>query len=294
MKKIILVMMFCVCSSVCARNYSVIDGMEKSLFGMTYPEQDNKTRIERLEKNIYGATQSGNIDQRISKLSTDLSADLIGKEIAPKKDTFEDYEEEISPDNSVDYPIINELEKTVYNKEFKNKEIKQRLSNLEKSLFKKTYDNEDLSTRTDRLKNSLRVKTIQEENDYTDFANSYDYQAKMPSRYEDFEYSTPKYSDKSYKKYDVKVVKILNALEKKILNRTYANQNEEERLERLEEAMFSTSFPQDSMEIRLERLASAWQATKTSKKYDSNKFSQHMATAMQVGAFLLMILAMVL
>ena len=99
MKKIILVMMFCVCSSVCARNYSVIDGMEKSLFGMTYPEQDNKTRIERLEKNIYGATQSGNIDQRISKLSTDLSADLIGKEIAPKKDTFEDYEEEISPNN---------------------------------------------------------------------------------------------------------------------------------------------------------------------------------------------------
>jgi hypothetical protein len=66
------------------------------------------------------------------------------------------------------------------------------------------------------------------------------------------------------------------------------------RLTRLELNVFSSTFPDDDEQTRLGRIASAYQAKKTSHKYDSNKFAQHAATAMQVGAVLLMILAAIL
>ena len=56
----------------------------------------------------------------------------------------------------MDYPVINELERQVFNKEFKDQNIKTRLSNLESKTFGKTYDKEDLSTRVDRLKAEIR------------------------------------------------------------------------------------------------------------------------------------------
>ena len=43
----------------------------------------------------------------------------------------------------IDYPVINELEKEVFKKEFKEQNIKTRLSNLEKKTLGKTYENDD-------------------------------------------------------------------------------------------------------------------------------------------------------
>lgn len=279
---------------------NTIDKIENNIFGMTYANESEQKRIERLEKSIYGAIQSGNINSRLTKLSKDLSADEIGNEIEPSK--YTEFEEEETADGTVDYPLINEFEKKVFNKEYKNKKLDVRLSELEKKVFNKTYPTESLNERTDRLKSAIQVnKQTKDMDEYMD------YLTEMPKSYEEY-FSTPysnnyskpmKFAEKEFEKElsagdSAKVSKILNTLEKKILKKTYQHDNNEERLERLEENMFNTSFPQDKFETRLERLALAYQATKTSKKYDTNKLSQHMATAMQVGMFLLMILAMVL
>ena len=66
------------------------------------------------------------------------------------------------------------------------------------------------------------------------------------------------------------------------------------RLSRIESTMFGTTFTTDTETDRLRRISSAYKATKSAGKYDSNKFSQNMATAMQIGTLLLMILACVL
>ena len=66
------------------------------------------------------------------------------------------------------------------------------------------------------------------------------------------------------------------------------------RLSRLESTMFGPTFNSDTQEDRLNRISSAYKAQKTASRYDSNKFSQNMATAMQIGTILLMILACVL
>uniref|UniRef100_UPI0026110514 hypothetical protein n=1 Tax=Helicobacter rodentium TaxID=59617 RepID=UPI0026110514 len=71
-----------------------------------------------------------------------------------------------------------------------------------------------------------------------------------------------------------------------------ANLNDE--LAQLEYETFGTEFSNEDTASRIKRLNSVNKAKKSSSKYDSNKFSQRMSTAMEIGAMLLMILAMVL
>lgn len=302
---IFFITIFCYAPAIASAN-SVLDKMETAILGMTYSDQDEKSRIERLEKNIYGQTQQGNLNARKNKLSKDLLVETFDKLSTSPEYEYE-YEPEIS-DNTVDYPIINELEKKIFNTEFKNKDIKLRLSNLEQSVFKKTYTQDDLSTRTERLKGAVTINKAPKvfdslEEELQDINSRYnDYVSQSPinpqdiyRKYDSFMEQDDSISKiKTPQKYDKNVVKILNALEKKVFRKTFANLSEDERVEQLEENMFNTSFPQESIEARLERLALAYQASKSATKYDGNKFARGFSTAMQVGMYLLMILAMVL
>ena len=84
------------------------------------------------------------------------------------------------------------------------------------------------------------------------------------------------------------------SVEKSIFKKSFNGDNMDNRLSRLESTMFGTTFNSDTQEDRLNRISSAYKAQKTASRYDSNKFSQNMATAMQIGTILLMILACVL
>ena len=68
----------------------------------------------------------------------------------------------------------------------------------------------------------------------------------------------------------------------------------EDELAQLEYNTFGTEFSDDDTENRLKRLKSAQKAQKSSQKYDTQKFNQRMSSFMEIGAMLLMILAMVL
>ena len=69
-------------------NNDTLTKIENNLFGFDYSTDSNQTRVERLEKTIYGKSSSGDINKRIKKLSGDISADVIGLEVTPVKDTF--------------------------------------------------------------------------------------------------------------------------------------------------------------------------------------------------------------
>ncbi len=89
--------------------------MEKSLFGVDYSSQNDVMRLKRLEEAVYGNSFSI-VSQRVNKLSEDLSADLIGQEIKPKRDTFAEeddgYKEQIpKADSNISYPTVDNLEK---------------------------------------------------------------------------------------------------------------------------------------------------------------------------------------
>lgn len=299
--------------------------MEKSLFGVDYNSQNDEARLKRIEDVVYGQNSNGTTQQRVSKLSKDLSADLIGQEIKPKKDTFEDEEQpykEKAPvaDKNINYPVVDSLEQTVFNKQFKTTEINQRLANLEQNVFKKAYSADDLSSRVDRLKLAVAPQQMARNNDNEDGSDDSSYIPNMtggaPSidEYDGYSganpplapgynagkqnYFTPNYNSKNsvldgYEG-DSDIVIPLATLEKSILKKSFPDDEVSNRLTRLEAQVFNSSFTDDDAQTRLDRIASARQAQRTSKKYDSNKVSQRMTTAVQVGAMLLMLLAAIL
>lgn len=296
---------------------AIISKMEKSILGIEYASQNDLQRLSRLEKNIYGQTFSGTLQERLNKLSKDVNADVMGQEIKPKRDTFadeSDYVKEDIPkeDKSVNYPRVNALEDNVFHKEFKGIDVTQRLSNLEQKVFGKTYD-DDLNNRVDRLQSATGVqqKVASDDSD-TDFSNYYsddnndydsdrsggndlsdDNQQSLKDNNKTF-YTSPSenLSGDGHENGTFSHVK-LASIEKNVLNQTYNNDNLYNRLARLETALFGTIFNQEDASTRIERISSAYKASKSSKKYDGNKLSQHLGTAMQIGAILLMVLAFV-
>lgn len=285
--------------------------IEESLYGFKYDNENDMTRLSRLENTVYGKTSTKSQAERLAKLSKDISASEIGNEIEPVEDTFaenSDYiEEEPVASSDVSYPAVDELEKQVFNQSFPKQDIKTRLSNLEKKEFNKTY-NDDLSTRVDRLKAEIKPPSLmdnrvaQSSNEfYDDYVppvrsdfhlnkyvapNEFDYEAyndmnnRRAQRYDDM-YSSPKKAS-------------LSTVEKKLLKQNYAQDSTENRLARLENYMFGTEFSSDDTQTRIDRISSAYEAQKSAGKYDSNKFSQNVGTALQIGTLILMVLACIL
>lgn len=318
MKRLITTLFICIlittsqCVEAQGQFSETLTKLENSLLGLDYKNQTDIQRLNRLEETVYGSTSKSSIQQRVSKLSADMSADLIGKEIKAKKDTFDEedssYDEPIpKEDSSVSYPMVDALERTTFKQEFKGLDVKQRLSQLEQKIFKKAYS-DDLNTRVERLKTAVLPKNNNlnrseyEDSDYEYFNddNSNETSSKFDSDLitQNAPLNHPDYNqnksvlDPYENNADLTVG--LAALEKKILRRSYPNDPVQARLVRLEGKVFKSTFTEDDEQTRIDRIASAYQAQKTSGRYDNNKFSQKMATAMQVGAFLLMILAAVL
>lgn len=311
MKKfiIILVLIISVNTAFAASQYSpMLDKIENSIYGFTYTTSDDASRLSRIEQSVYGQSKDNkSIADRVSALKKDMAADLIGQEITPKEDTFaeeqDSYKEEklaketMPPAGAnVDYPSINELENKVFKKEFKNQDLNSRLANLEKKALGKTYDNEPFSSRVDRLQAKLKPKSFMD-NSIAQSSNDYYDEDVIPldKNYKLDGYQPPEFDYESYNARNNPPTRVnLASVEKSIFKRSYANDATDNRLSRLESAMFGTTFANDTEQARINRISSAYKAAKTASKYDSNKFSQNMATAMQIGTILLMILACVL
>lgn len=291
--------------------------IEETVYGST-SSQSVPARMDKISKDL-SADQIGH--EIKPKSDTFASESDSIKEDTPKADS------------SVNYPAVDNLEQNVFHKMFKANDINQRLANLEQKVFQKTYS-DDLNSRMDRLKNTVMPEKIaQNQDDADDDSDSenYNYSPKkynqnysspgqldsqypdennpfngdnyvpsQPTGYganvppndsadgEDFD------AQNAYQQGGLDVTVQLGSLEKKILKHTYPNDVVANRLLRLELKEFNSSFTEDDQETRLNRIASAYQAKKSASKYDSNKFAQHMATAVQIGAIILMILAAVL
>lgn len=293
--------------SIAASQYSnVLDKIENSLYGFTYTTSDDASRLDRIEESVYGQPKTNlSVQQRIANLNKDMAAEQIGHEIEPKEDTFmeeDDYRETIAEEKmppagaNVDYPSINELEKKVFKQEFKNQDLNSRLAKLEKQTLGQTYDNDAFSSRVERLQAKIKPDSLmnnsiaQDSNEYFE-GNS----VPLDKDYSLSEYQPPEFNYDAYNASHQKPVRInLASVEKTIFKQSFNQDSMDNRLARLESTMFGTTFDTDSESDRLRRISSAYKALKTASKYDSNKFSQNMATAMQIGTLLLMILACVL
>ncbi len=280
---------------------ATLDKIENEIFGFQYGNESDETRLSRIEESVYGQAVGGATQDRIAKLTKDLSANEIGKEIAPKEDTFMDEtgdyadEQPVAQGPNVDYPAVNELEMQVFNKEFKNQDISVRLSKLEQQTFGKTY-NDDLSTRVDRLKAEIKPSSLMD-NEIAQSSNGFydDEVVELDKNYHLDRYEPPSFDYDAYNaRHSSPKRTNLASIEKSMFKQAYNNDDMNNRLSRIESGMFGTTFENDAQQDRINRIASAYSAQKTAGTYDSNKFSQNMATAMQIGTLILMVLACVL
>lgn len=307
MKKIIVISAIILCFNITGVNAqnTTLDKIENTLYGFQYESQSDTERLARIEESVYGQVNSGSNAQRIAKLEKDLAANLMGQEIDPVEDTFaeqDETEEMIAKGANINYPAVNELEQHVFKQEFRDKDLKERLAALEQKTFGKTYS-DDFSTRVDRLKAEIKPRSLmdnaiaQSSNDYYD-----EEVVHLDENYRLSEYNPP--SQFSYEDYNSRNHTFpfanknrtmnLSAMENSVLSRSFPNDSTETRLSRLESQMFGTIFSDDEQDERIKRLSSAYKAQKTATRYDSNRFSQNMATAMQIGTILLMVLACIL
>ena len=302
-----LCIIFSMNNLVFASQYSqILDKIENSLYGFTYTTSDDASRLSRIEESVYGQRKPNkSINERIASLNKDISAEQIGQEITPKEDTFaqeDDYRETITQEKmppagaNVDYPSINELEKKVFKQEFKNTDLNTRLAKLEKETFGQTYDTDAFSSRVERLQAKIKPDSLMNNSIAQDSNEYYDGDSiPLDKNYNLSEYSPPEFDYDAYNSRNQKPVRInLASVEKTIFKQSFNQDSMDNRLSRLESTMFGTTFDNDTENDRLRRISSAFNAMKTASKYDSNKFSQNMATAMQIGTILLMILACVL
>lgn len=293
-------------SAFAITNSQSLSKIESSLFGFEYVNENDNVRVSRIEKELYGKENSGDISNRIAKINQDFGTEFLGQEIPPCEDTFalDEFEAETlsSQDPNIDYPVINELEQSVFNEQYKNLGVKDRLAKLENKVFSKNYPTDDLSTRVDRLRDKIRPQALEQPSiaDNGDFYTG-GYYPPMPdydgltiggNGYNAFyndTYSQPSYSSgRSGRKVN------LTTVENSLYHNNYKNDTTQNRLARIEQSMFGQSFDDDDESTRMERISGAYRAQKSASKYDSNKFAQNMSTAMQIGTMILMILACIL
>lgn len=280
--------------SAASQTSSTISKIENEIFGFDYNNDTSQNRIARLEKTIYGKASSGDINKRIKKLSGDISADVIGLEIPAVEDTFKE-ENTVAADSSVNYPVVDEIEKKIFNQTYKNRDFHSRIVAIERKLFGKIYDVDDYSTRMDRIKAEVMPQALAKGQD------SFDGDYTSGQYYDDNALSSADLSGLGRSRFNM-------PFGQRNYTRPYANYgdmtggaasipnnpNLNNELAQLEYETFGTEFSNEDTASRIKRLNSVNKAKRSSSKYDSNRFSQRMSTAMEIGAMILMILAMVL
>lgn len=256
-----------------------ISKIENELYGFDYINDALQNRVARLEKTIYGKASTGDVSKRLKKLASDITAEQIGLEIPPTEDTFQ--EDDVVVDSTVNYPIVDEIEMKLFNQTYKNRDFHTRIVTIERKLFGKIYDIEDYSTRMDRIKSEVMPQTLARNYD-DDAISSADLSGLNSNRFSPMPYGQGNYT-RPYSNYG------------DFTGGAFPTpQNLDDELAQLEYNTFGTEFSHEDTKKRLKRLNSANKAKKSASRYDSNKFQQRMSTAMEIGAMLLMILAMVL
>ncbi len=292
--------------SAYANNAETLKAIETNIFGYDYSNEADSKRIERIETHLYGAKKSGNIKQRLENIQNDSGFTIVEKQpekvqITPNQvgqptqngqtvvsERQQQLQEEqrkrnqalasLKEDSSVEYPMVDKLEKEIFSTTYKNDSIYTRLDRLEQQVFNKV-SNQDLNTRVDRLAAVVRPKNVK-------YNNNYQYSSQDMDNY---------YSNSGLEPINDQSMPFqLAALEQDLLRNEFMNENNSNRLSRLEQKLFKRTFATDSDITRLQRIMVAYDAKKNSSRYDNNRSMQNMATASQIGGLLLMILAILL
>jgi len=147
-------------------NYPQIDALEYQLFSSTYEKENIYTRLERLEKKIFGSKQEGNLSMRTDRLKAYIKKDMImsdnshyvQKPYNPTTDVEEYMGSQKKYENSDVFIQLSGLETTLFNKTYSQDPVGLRLNRLERKIFQRDFSSDDEYLRLQRLQAAANAK----------------------------------------------------------------------------------------------------------------------------------------
>ena len=239
-----------------------VSALEQKLFGMNYPTESLDERVDRIEMQIYNNSYNGSAQERLIKIDKIYPKDeLYNSSQNPinqpqqyqASDNWysEDYPTSNEPAAYNNYPIISEIEESMYQKNYQGEDIYKRLGRLEKELYGNVKSEQSLHERVDNLRHILPKKHY---NKYTAQNMGFEnFGLKQP-----VDYVTPN-------SYNPEL--IVKELELETFNRSYEHESPSKRIERLENYYFGSISMGQSDEDRVNRLASVIMNTKNMEDY---------------------------
>lgn len=280
-----------------------ISKIETTLFGLNYPNDTDENRLKRIEEEVFGSPSKNktSIQERINKLNSTLGLESLAEAKAMPEELYQ------NEDPNVNYPAVDMLELELLGKSYKSENIYKRLERLEGKVFGKAQKG-DLAQRTDSLK--AKISMAKPKSSLSNYQTGEYYRQTGPAEYvlddnpteEDIiakaradakqRAQRPDYNEYTYGGSDTALQ--IAGLENSLFRQTYSYDPMPVRLNRLERRIFQRDFASDDEYSRIERLQAAATAKKTAKYYDNNKFQKFASTGMQIGTFVLMLLALIL
>ncbi|MBX9669000.1 MAG: hypothetical protein K2X93_15355 [Candidatus Obscuribacterales bacterium] len=161
-----------------------LDSLEMRFFEHTYKSDSSESRIERLEKFVFGEAKQGDDESRLNDLvaslpkpdpagaaqSNTFGGDSSADAQQPQQTAAADDE-----DTSEDYPKIDAMEQVLLGKTFKGQPVAKRLDQLEIKAFKKSSTDSDLSERVTRLSDYVEQHMHKSVDQLVDPRNVYNY-----------------------------------------------------------------------------------------------------------------------
>ncbi len=222
-----------------AQQSDPLAAIEKNLFTRDYPSDALESRLGRIETVIFGQAQPGTPQTRQQQIeavfekNTFKSAhpDLKRDEIPPSREIRE-LDGLPETRDGTDYPLVSQMETRLYKQHFAHEPIQKRLSRLEQQVFQQNFSHLPLVDRVDQL----TLKVLPENPLSLEERNS-----TLPSKAQDFIPSNLAIYDQ------------LNALEERLIGRTYGGELIINRLARLEKKLFGAAQP-GSIDERMGKL----------------------------------------
>lgn len=247
-------------------NYPVIDLMENKVFNKNFHGENVYKRVARLEQKAFGKSSEGELSTRTDKLKAAI--------LAVKQDNL------IVSENSENSRIaINPNQR-------KTAEMFRNSSRNGNAFYNQNPNVAGMYGANSAMENyDLFGNQTLSSNGNNGLQNSSNsgYPTGAAANYQTG-------YDENYSK---DFAQALSAAENFILGKSNDNYTVSERLNKLENKVFKKTFNGDKI-TRLERVVSAASAKKNGGVFNENKWERYLATGIQVGSILLMILAMIL
>ncbi len=245
-------------------NYPVIDLMENKVFNKNFHGENVYKRVARLEQKAFGKSSEGELSTRTDKLKAAI--------LAVKQDDV------IAYDNSENNRI------TPNSNQRKTAEMFRNSSRNGNAFYNQNPNVTGMYGANSAMGNyDLFGNQTSSSNGGLQNSRNSGYPTGAAANYQsqyDSEYSSD-------------FAQALSAAENFILGKSNDNYSVSERLNKLENKVFKKTFNGDKI-TRLERVVSAASAKKNGGVFNENKWERYLATGIQVGSILLMILAMIL